>query len=313
MKKTVLTPTRRCFLTGASALGLAACGGQTDQIALRDPDEEAEGGISGTGIRGSGFVGTVLGFGSILINGERVETPAGMRRADAFGAIGLDDLKPGHSVTVQTDGLVAHHLAQHHPVIGRVDAVLGRGVVQILGARVLLPAGVTMIVGEHARVSGIWDGGVVRATRVDPAPIGIASVSGTVTPTGINGVAVEGILPRPGVFATATGTASGGVLRADAFAIGRFTNAGAPLKRISAEGYLERAPLEASGFLLSGFGHSFDAAAQLAPVARGRHLFRGRYEADFEVAEAIPLPETEAEKRALLLSDSPFEATIGTR
>ncbi|MEL7414716.1 MAG: hypothetical protein AAGJ92_02355 [Pseudomonadota bacterium] len=314
------SPTRRAFLAGGSLFGLSACALPTEQVALREPEEEAEGGISGTGLRrdgieGTGIVGTVLGFGSILINGVRVQTPPQMRMIDAFGRIDLGTLKPGHTVTLQTDGadLVGHTLAQHHPVIGRIDAVMPDGSVWILGTRVILPPDVTVIVGEHARVSGTWDGPVVRATRLDPAQPGLASASGTVTASGINGVAIDGALPEPGVFATVTGAAADGVLRQDTLSIGRFTAAGAPLNRILAEGYLERAPEEAAGYILSGFGHSFDARARLDAAAQGLHLFRGRYDQDFAVEEAVPLPDLQAERAALLLSDSPFGGAISTR
>ncbi|MEO1612986.1 MAG: hypothetical protein AAFU55_11645, partial [Pseudomonadota bacterium] len=66
---------RRSLLLGASALAIGGCAAD-DRLAAADPDEP-RGGIGGTGI-----VGVLTDFGSLIVNGKRIELDGRTRIAD---------------------------------------------------------------------------------------------------------------------------------------------------------------------------------------------------------------------------------------
>ncbi|MEO0820460.1 MAG: DUF5666 domain-containing protein [Pseudomonadota bacterium] len=312
---------RRRFLAGAAGATLAGCA-PGERVAEERPRPPKEGGIGGTGI-----VGVLTDFGSIVVNARRIAVDRAPEITDALGARNADALVRGQSLTVEATedapgaGLYARRIHITHPLIGPVERVTadGRGLV-VAGVAVRLEPGVALEAapGAAVAVSGLWDGDVVVASRIDPAPTDLVVVSGTLMASG-GGAAVHALalapgaaLPAPGGFVTVAGRLSGGALVAERVVEGRFTGAAGPLIALSVEGYLE--PVTAApGFTLSGLGHSFDRDAQLAAFARGRALFEGPYTGDFAVRHGLALPEGTAARRAALPAGLDIAAAPGTR
>ncbi|MEL6980173.1 MAG: DUF5666 domain-containing protein [Pseudomonadota bacterium] len=340
-----INPTRREFVAGLlGATALSGCtlserevfdGGLAGGGAPKDALPTPEGGIGGTGITGAdvtglGVVGVLTDFGSLRVNGLRLETPADAEVLDAFGPIPLNRLAVGHSLTVEADvedgALLARRIVLTQPLIGRVDAIEAGGAsLRLLGVRVeaAQAARGPIAVGDRIAVSGLWRGVEVVASRLDPAPEGEPDViAGALARPGATGLkdigGARAALPRNWStravrtrYVSAVGEwipegDGAGVLNAESARYGRFA-ADASFSDLSVEGYLEpsaRAPF----FEVSGLGHSFDAAAQLRPFAGRRTLFAGPYDGDFRAASAAALPESQEARRALLRSDRALAA-----
>ncbi|MEM9762279.1 MAG: DUF5666 domain-containing protein [Pseudomonadota bacterium] len=313
---------RRGFL--ATALGLSLTGvlagcAADDPVAARKPRKPREGGIGGTGI-----IGIVTAFGSIIVNGQRVQLDENTVVTDAFGPRPQDALALGQSLTLEAatvDGaLVARRVHITHPVIGLVEAIASDGLaLQVLGVTVRLEPGVVppALIGQRVAVSGLWQGDVVVASRIDTLPdAGEDSVSGTLMPGGVVQAVRLGatgqVLPEDGVFVTAIGRFERARLVPATLTSGRFTGAAGPLQQLSVEGYLEPVS-KAPGFALSGLGHSFDPGSQLASFADGRALFEGPYTGDFAVDLALPLPEGVDARRAALPAGLDLGTAPGAR
>lgn len=319
---------RRRFCTGlAAGLGaalLSGCASAPRRLAEAEK-RPAEGGIGGTGI-----VGTLTGFGSLLINGLRVELPRDALLSDAFGPVEAGALSLEQALTVEAaagpagpDGALSLQARRVHitdPLIGKVAAISpdGRRFV-VNGTAVTLAPGLTPLQAGsedglgRVVVSGIWRAGGVVATRLDPAPdraLGRDLLAGVLRRSGPSGVSIEAspirlpagaAAPEPGSFVTLTGQylAQPGLFLADAMVVGRFTGAAGALTQLSVEGYLD--PVQtAPGYVLAGLGHSFDAAAQLTALAARRSLFTGPYTGTFDVDRAVPLPEAAEPRHSLL-------------
>lgn len=303
-------PDRRAFMRGLALGGLGlgvlgACSSGSGELAGA-PRPPAEGGIGGTGI-----VGVVTALGSIHVGGRRVVLPGDADVTDAFGAVASDAIRPGHSVTVEAatvaGALTARRVRVTHPLVGRL--VVGpEGLLSVLGVPVRTEPGITVpAAGTIVAVSGLWQGTGVVASRLDPRPAGtLSAVAGEVS-SGPGGLRLGGVPVRlapgemlePGTFATVIGPWEDGRLLATRVEPGRFFGSAGPLVQLLVEGYLE--PVEpAPFFAVSGLGHSFDPAAQLAAVAERRALFAGPYTGLFSVAHALPLPEDATARRALL-------------
>ncbi|MEM9049018.1 MAG: DUF5666 domain-containing protein [Pseudomonadota bacterium] len=305
---------RRRLILGVGATALAGCSQPLGPVTEADK-RPPEGGIGGTGI-----VGTLTGFGSLLINGLRVET-RGATVTDAYGATALDALEAGQALTVEAatvDGaLRAARIHVADPLIGAVDAVSSdRRRIRVNGVIVTLLPGLSaaLLPGDRVAVSGLWRAGGIVASRI--APVDMHNVVGQDVLAGafrrgseghhsIEGAALRlqvGIaVPEDGSFVTARGRhlAEAGLFLVERLVPGRFLGAAGPLQRLSVEGYLD--PVEtAPGYTLAGLGHSFDAAARLSALATRRALYTGPYSGLFDVAEAVPLPEAVTARRALL-------------
>ncbi|MEM9061102.1 MAG: DUF5666 domain-containing protein [Pseudomonadota bacterium] len=299
---------RRIILT---ALGASAVGACTAPFEIGEGKKQPKGGIGGTGI-----VGVLTDFGSVIVNGLRVALNDETETTDAFGAVAPDRLSIGQSLTIEAasidDGLVASRIHITHAVIGRVTpSSAPDGSATVNGITVVPEPGMIgdLRGGARVAVSGVWRGATVIASRVDELPLGGSSVlSGSVTraPDG-TGVAIgdrrilteSSFLPAPGSFATVIGDERRDGLRPDRIVAGRFTGAAGPLQSLSVEGYLD--PIEkAPFFTLSGLGHSFDRDAKLAEFRMRRAIYSGSYDGDFRVQTGVPLPETLPERRAML-------------
>ena len=150
----------------------------------------ADRGIGGTGspavqtadrgIGGTGIIGVITGFASVCVAGEEVALPASLA-AQIDGKPGtLDDLRAGQVVAVQAAGpagsLLAREIAVRHVVIGPVQAV-GNGMLTVAGQQVLVGdaagSATYAVPGQFVAVSGLRQpGGLIVATRIDPAPPG---------------------------------------------------------------------------------------------------------------------------------------------
>ena len=301
----------RRMVVGALATGIAGFGVSPALPATRDA-KPAQGGIGGTGI-----VGTLTDFGSVLVNGLKVETDGRTQVTSAFGSARLDSLEVGHSLTIeaatQSGTLFARRVHITHPLIGVVEGSPGISRrIRVAGIRVVVEQGaiVEMERGARVAVSGVWRGNRVVASRIDRLPSAGASVIAGALDVGRNPsdpaiagqrlIVSRGInVPAAGSFVTVIGEA-----RDNGFAVaqlipGRFTGAAGALQRLSVEGFLD--PTNNAPFYeIAGLGHSFDPQAKLGRFRSDRSLFSGAYIGTFEVETAIKLPKRLDRRRDLL-------------
>ena len=237
-------------------------------------------GIGGTGkpndkspgIGGTGIVGTVTGFGSILVNGFEVDYAPDLPITFKDRKVRPDALRIGQVVEVEAQGsgnrLRANRLAIRHEVAGPIERIdPARRIAVVFGQRIEIPEGVISAdngsramkigglgVGDHIDVSGLRRAdGVIAASRIDKTGPGAATVlRGRVTATGRTGFSVNGVRidapagSRPRTLASGQdvqiiGTAVGGRLRArriDQLPLRPFSGR---VRRLSVEGFVRRA------------------------------------------------------------------------
>lgn len=262
------------------------------------------------GIGGTGIVGTLTDFSSLIVNGLKIETDGGTEATSAYGPLDISGLAIGHSLTIEAgqsdQGLIARRVHLTHPVIGTVTAISPDGRSgTINGIAVDLEPGAigALVPGDRLAVSGIWRDDRVVASRLDPAIPGQPDViAGELMPEGRGGLAGRAIglgsiaAPAAGTFVTLLGTNLPERFSVRDLRVGRFTGAAGSLVQLSVDGYLD--PIAAAPFFrLSGLGHSFDTAARLGVVGKDRALFSGPYRGAFEVATALPLPSDFSARR----------------
>ena len=189
------------------AFALVSCvGGVRDsQVAL--------GGIGGTGINsweggigGTGVVGTITGFGSIIVNGLHVHYTGDQTVEVPHGTMTGADFAIGQVVAVQAefiDGrLEAKRLVRQIPLAGLVESVdpqartlmvMGETVHVMQGARGLAEDMATIKVGSRIVVDGLRGADGVFASRIEPSRDGEGGViSGTVTAVAEGAIEVDG-------------------------------------------------------------------------------------------------------------------------
>ncbi|MEM9582853.1 MAG: DUF5666 domain-containing protein [Pseudomonadota bacterium] len=295
---------RRDALALMGATAVSACA--SPALVTRDvPNDPFEGGIGGTGI-----VGTLTDFGSLRVNGLRVELVNSTRFVSAFGPTSVEALAPGMSLTIfatqYKDRLLAHRVSADYALIGK--AVKGpQGRVTVNGVPVLPEQGAIghLTVGQRVAISGAWSAQGQVASRIDPAAASHDLIAGDVTigaqgEVRVSGIPVHGAgtQPRAGEYAVATGQFLEGRFEADRFTRGRFS-ASAALRQLSVEGFLEPAP-NAPGFRVSGLGHSFAPDTRLQSLARRRAIYFGPYTGLFKAKAGYVMPENLAARRRLL-------------
>lgn len=315
---------RSLLLLGVSALALTGCAAG-DQIAANASDEP-RGGIGGTGI-----VGVLTDFGSLIVNGKRIEIDADTQILGPLGALTEADLEIGQALSIEaaTVGgtLIARRVLIADPLVGAVSEVDGdarRFVVNGVTAVMERDAGDLPEAGARIVVSGIWRENEVIVSRIAETVIEEDVISGVASRNedkrlqiGSSRISPSILISAPpvGAFAIARGVYKDGRLHAQEIDSGRFTGAAGPLKVLSVEGYLE--PIDVAPFYsLSGLGHSFDRDARLGAVANGRVLFEGPYTGTFSVATGAPLPDSVEERRKLFgaaLSGAITPARVSTR
>lgn len=251
-------------------------------------------GIGGTGqpfgrspgIGGTGIIGTITGFGSILVNGFEIDyAPDQVVSSDEGTSLHPDALRVGQVVEVEADGdgqrVRARSIAVRHEVAGRIESIdRTSGTIVVLGQIVSADKGVVadqkgpgshslsdLSVGDSIDVSGLRrDDGVIVASRVDRRETGgSALIRGTVTAVDDAGFTVSGLrvadppnhqLSRPAV---GTKLAVMGAMSQGSFSPRRIEIAPqAPfagrIKRLSIEGYV---------------GHGRSGALSIGGVALG--------------------------------------------
>ncbi|MEM6890083.1 MAG: DUF5666 domain-containing protein [Pseudomonadota bacterium] len=270
--------------------------------------DDTEGGIGGTGI-----VGVLTDFGSLIVAGARVQQDAGTLYTDAFGAIAASDLAVGDSLTVEAAGapgeLIARRVHLTHLVIGTVSSIQPRAGLVVNGVNIRTGIVLSDVaIGDRVAISGVWHKSGIIASRVtrttnaqdliagDIDRIGVASRIG---PTALRGRGTR-FMDR-GTFLTGIGLFDNetGILRVSEAGTGRFTGAAGPLQRLRVEGFLSETD-SAPGYRVTGLGHSFERTLSLAPYAEGRTLFTGPYTGRFAADRATRLPEDTAARRALM-------------
>lgn len=312
---------RRSLMLGGGALALSAC---TQRVRVGEGSGEGgrkkpKGGIGGTGI-----VGTLTDFGSLLVNGLVIETGVQTKVTDAFGPRDLSALAIGQSLTIEAEtrllfgsetadelyDAIRVHIT--HPVIGRVTDVDARGErALVAGVPVMLEPGALgrFVPDTRMAVSGLWRGSEIVASRVEPvSSVGDDVIAGEVGGLGgtggpsIGGRRVEAAsnaLPEAGTFVTAIGKDSAAGFAIQRLTAGRFFGVAGALTGLSVEGYLD--PIEtAPRFAVSGLGHSFDKAARLDALSGERAVFRGDYDGSFVVEDGLVVPQDLADRRRLL-------------
>jgi len=275
-----------------------------------------DGGIGGTGVQqweggigGTGIVGTITGFGSIIVGGVHVQYDEATPVASMMGAEESANLKIGQVVNVEAYGkngkLVARRIEIRHVLTGVVNEVnVAQGVLRVMGQTVritdrnLFNAAVqhstvrltTVRPGDTIMVSGLRNGDIVEATRFDMAPrSNMAGVSGTVTKVGKGFVEVDGVgvsisssrasLLSVGRVVSVQGRAEGNRINAltGIVELADEKPFGGRVKNLIVEGYPSRAPGGRAN--LFGMAITPDVAIHNSRVlAYGRQLNQGNYE-----------------------------------
>ncbi|MEL7261051.1 MAG: hypothetical protein AAGK69_06720 [Pseudomonadota bacterium] len=282
-------------------------------------EDPFEGGIGGTGI-----VGIMVGAGSVLINGLRVEVPDATRIVDNGGIGGTGALIAGRAMTIvaraRRDRLEAQRIEVQDPLVGVLRGT--RSALSINGSPVTVEPGAIggTLIGRRVAASGVWQAdGSLRASLIRPAPDQPDSVSGTIIGSPATGWRIGQTPITPprggnliaGQYGSLSGSFDGTSLMARALRLGRFRS-GTSLSQLAVEGYLE--PIDtAPGFRIAGLGHSFDRQLDLAPLAQTRAVFFGRYDGLFAARRAVPLPDAVSGRRSLLrpADGEVFAAALG--
>lgn len=163
--------------------------GGTGQVAQR-PGIGGTGQVAEVGLGGTGIVGVVTGFGSLCVNGMKVEYAPDTPVQRDGKPVPHSALAVGQVVALQASeqgqrlraGRIAVLDAAVGP-LGTVDAASGRFTVLGEAATALVPADLAGLKpGQWVRVSGQrLASGEIRATRVQPTPPASAWVAGTLS------------------------------------------------------------------------------------------------------------------------------------
>lgn len=194
----------------ASAMALNEAGrrlGGNDMDAV-DPAETLG---QDRGIGGTGVIGTIRGFGSIVVNDLRVSFPAGVRVAIDGAPATPRDLRLGQVVRVlarKRRGLLATRaIVVRSEVVGPIDAAGPRSLV-VLGQHVDLEDGLPALDhqrGDIVAVSGLRrPDGTVVASLVEKRPPGPSRLRGPLA-TGSDGSLTIGRLPIAGLAPSLAG------------------------------------------------------------------------------------------------------------
>lgn len=194
--------------------------GGTGQTALQRPGLGGTGQVAEGGLGGTGIVGVVTGFGSICVNGLKVDYAPDTPVQQDGRPVPQSALAVGQVVALQAQGQGAQLQAQRIAVLdaavgplGTVDAASGRFTVMGETATALVPADLAgLSPGQWVRVSGQrLASGEIRATRVQATPPASAWVSGTLsrTASGSWQVGRTPLVPGSANLPTATATAIG--------------------------------------------------------------------------------------------------------
>jgi hypothetical protein len=225
------------------------------------PDEGGDRGLGGTGV-----IGTIRRFGSIIVNDLRIAYPKDVAVRIDGAAATVSDLKIGQVVRVvaheDDTGLSTRHIDVTSEVVGPVEAI-AKGTMTVLGQRIAAPPGQSgrWRVGDRVAVSGLRrPDGVVVASLIEARATGPDRVAGRIRRSKdgdamIGGLRLQGVEPQHiGRRATVTGNTTG-----SGFTVTRVEETRAlfapGLRKVSIETYLGRnanGVNVGSGFDLSG-------------------------------------------------------------
>lgn len=220
--------------TGAPSVQARPGGlGGTGQVASQRPGLGGTGQVAEGGLGGTGIVGVVTGFGSICVNGLKVEYDPDTPVRQDGRLVPQSALAVGQVVALQArdEGgrLQAQHIAVLDAAVGplqTLDRSTGRFVVMGQTATALVPSELQDLQpGRWVRVSGQrLASGEIRATRVQTVEPGLAWVAGVLGRHGqgawhVGGTPLAvaaGLMPNgaePGQEVGVSGTWSEGVLQ----------------------------------------------------------------------------------------------------
>lgn len=302
-------------------VSLEAFGGDGFETAAKRDARSMNSGASEQQSAGdAGIFGTVTGFGSIYVNGIRIETEAGATRGLEIG-----DVVAVHA-TERNGALRAASIEEVHALIGPLTSEIKIGAahqLEIMGVSVTLAPEASIIdegtrqaidpyalvPGDRLAVSGLWQGEAVIANRVE-----LLKDSGRDHVAGVlrrddEGVARIGPIEVTGeVLADELGDQKGRVF---ARVYGRFFDArfeseslkvgipqalAQPGVRLSIEGFLLAGSANgAPSYLIDGLGLTLDPGANPSTqVAGGRAILIGESDVDapgvFRPRQGVPLP-----------------------
>jgi hypothetical protein len=178
-----------------------------------------QGGIGGTGlsaglddetggIGGTGIIGTVTGFGSIVVNGVHIDYPSRMTATTPLGGVrAAASLRVGHVVEVEAhrvgDRYQARNMRLRQSLAGSVeyyDPPLRRlrvnGQWVSFAERTRFDLAVDLRIGGRVAVSGLWDGTLLRASYIEPADQGPDFLVGPLTGKQADGLVIGERLVR---------------------------------------------------------------------------------------------------------------------
>jgi hypothetical protein len=240
----------------------------------KTPGIGGTGQIAGTppGIGGTGIIGTVTGFGSIIVNGFEVDYAPDIPITFKDRTVRPNALRIGQVVEIEAEGsgkiLRARRLSIRHEVAGPIERIdVSRRIAVIFGQRVEIPEGVIstgngsrklkfsdLAAGDHIDVSGLRRAnGVIAASRIEKTGPGETAVlRGRVTASGqssfsVNGMRIDApVGGRPATLSSGrdvqiTGTAIRGALRARRINLLALRPFSGRVRRLSVEGYVRRA------------------------------------------------------------------------
>lgn len=167
--------------------------------------DNRKGGIGGTGnqvtdgIGGTGIIGVITDFGSIWVNGIRVQYDA-TTPVQAYGATAAaDKLALGQVVAVEATESENIMRAKQITVLAVVTGPVGeinlvQNQITVLGQAIRVTSETHNIalqdlkIGDPVRISGLRETrGIIVATRIDPAPRDVVEVTGRVDKLASNG------------------------------------------------------------------------------------------------------------------------------
>lgn len=232
--------------------------GGTGQTALQRPGLGGTGQVAEGGLGGTGIVGVVTGFGSICVNGMKVDYAPDTPVQQDGRPVPQSALAVGQVVALQAQGQGAQLRAQRIAVLdaavgplGAVDVASGRFTVMGETATALVPTDLAgLLPGQWVRVSGQrLASGEIRATRVQATPHASAWVSGTLSRTALGAwqvgrtPLVAGSAQLPGDTALGQevgvhGVWNGDHLRADTIALRPTRAALGPVSGVVLQGYV---------------------------------------------------------------------------
>jgi len=250
---------------------IAACGGGVFAPGQADRGIGGTGiGVADRGIGGTGIVGTVTAFGSVWVNGLRVELPTGAQVRIEGQPATVDDVRIGQVIAVTAatggpTGLSARLLDVRYAVAGPVERIAG-DTATILGQTIETESAL----GRDALAPGAWvavsglrrPDGAIAAGRIDPWSSArgwllrgrldlvtpeMIRVSGlAVSRARLTGADVEAVLASDGRNVRIAGRVLGQALSVTADPINPF---GATVGALSVETYTDASGTVADGLL----------------------------------------------------------------